>query len=416
MFKILSINKNFKFNSVGEFISTDGSIPQNKPGTDLILIKVEGIQYWLSRSWLGLLSHYEVKLSYKDCLKIKFVECKSKVIGLKCGHLMTFKSPIYIGDEFYIIPGFTNFAIRKSGEVKSLKSGIILSQCIGPYGYPYVNIRDADKNKWRSVSTHILLARTFVQNDDITTKFFINHKDGNKLNYKLSNLEWVTSRENQNHAIENGLRKDNKACKVRDSITGEIKEYPSIGLALQGIGLKVARGKLTRRVQGQIVPRLLNKRFEIKMISDQSEWFYKDNSALIDIVKRKGPYQALNLTNGEVIETPTISELSTLTNISKNRIENAINYISNVSVDNFIFRSKSNDCWPTEYSEINFSPKRSFELTNNITKEKIVFNSLRQTTSFLDIDKRTLKNRLKRNKPYGEWKIKELCNNSPISQ
>ena len=414
MFKILHLNKNFKFNSNGEFISSDGSVFQEKPNTDIVLIEIDKSQYWLSKTWLGLLSHYEVKLSFKDCLKINFVECRSKVIGLKCGQLMTFKSPIHAGDGFYIIPGFTNFAIRKSGEVKSLKFGTILSQSIGPYGYPYVNIRDADKNKWRSVSIHILLARTFIHNDDLTTKFFINHKDGNKLNFRLNNLEWVTSRENQKHAIESGLRKDNHACKVRNILTGEIKKYPSIGIALQDIGLVVRSATIKRKFNGLEIPRVFNKKFEIKLLSDQTGWFYKDDDSILNVDKVKGPYQALNVINGKIFNSLSISEMSILTGISKDRINKGIRSVLPVLIDSFHFRIKSNDPWPIEFSELKSFNRRTFELTNIETNEIIVFSSLKQSISFLNIDKRTLKNRLKKNKPQGVWNIKELCNNSPI--
>lgn len=38
----------------------------------------------------------------------------------------------------------------------------------------------------------------------------INHKDGNGLNIEISNLEWVTSSDNQKHAYKLGLRKPNR--------------------------------------------------------------------------------------------------------------------------------------------------------------------------------------------------------------
>jgi len=38
----------------------------------------------------------------------------------------------------------------------------------------------------------------------------INHRDGNKLNNDISNLEWVTSAQNKQHALANGLFKGQK--------------------------------------------------------------------------------------------------------------------------------------------------------------------------------------------------------------
>jgi hypothetical protein len=55
-----------------------------------------------------------------------------------------------------------------------------------------------------------------------TDKYQINHKDGNKLNNRLYNLEWVTPKQNIQHAIKNGLRKgkhDHQAV-IKDYLDG----------------------------------------------------------------------------------------------------------------------------------------------------------------------------------------------------
>lgn len=68
-------------------------------------------------------------------------------------------------------------------------------------GYLECGLCEGSKTTIRAV--HRLVAEAFLPNPE--SKPQVNHKDGNKLNNKLTNLEWVTPLENTQHAINNNL-------------------------------------------------------------------------------------------------------------------------------------------------------------------------------------------------------------------
>ena len=71
------------------------------------------------------------------------------------------------------------------------------------YGYLYVRLSIDGNSKHRTI--HRLVAETFLPNKQNLPQ--INHKDGNKKNNKVSNLEWCTQKHNMQHAIKTGLWK-----------------------------------------------------------------------------------------------------------------------------------------------------------------------------------------------------------------
>ena len=72
-------------------------------------------------------------------------------------------------------------------------------------GYACVNLRSTNFTRL-SVPIHRLVAEEFIPNPNGLPQ--VNHKDGNKLNNCVSNLEWVSSSDNVRHAVKNGLMRN----------------------------------------------------------------------------------------------------------------------------------------------------------------------------------------------------------------
>lgn len=108
----------------------------------------------------------------------------------------------------------------------------------------------------KTYALHRLIAKAFLENPE--KKEQVNHKDGNKLNNTLSNLEWATNRENQIHKFETGLGNSfTKKIIQYDLEMNKIKEFNSIVNASKelGIGISNISGVLrnSRKTAGNFI-------------------------------------------------------------------------------------------------------------------------------------------------------------------
>jgi hypothetical protein len=84
------------------------------------------------------------------------------------------------------------------------RKGKMLTTKTDRYGYEVLHLRkDGEVNIYPTV--HRLVAEAFIDNPD--NKPTVNHKDCDKKNNVVSNLEWNTISENTKHASDNGLLK-----------------------------------------------------------------------------------------------------------------------------------------------------------------------------------------------------------------
>lgn len=104
-------------------------------------------------------------------------------------------------EEWKDIAGYElYYQISDIGQVKRKDTGKILKNNIRN-GYEYVTLCMNGQRK--KFYVHRLVAIAFIPNPKSYEQ--VNHKDGNKSNNKVDNLEWCTQKENLMHAFRTGL-------------------------------------------------------------------------------------------------------------------------------------------------------------------------------------------------------------------
>lgn len=112
-----------------------------------------------------------------------------------------------IAEQWQGIPGFPNYSVSTMGRIRSRQRPCSKGGLLKPYLHPstgYLHLHLYRDGVSHTQSVHFLVALTFLGPRPF--RMDINHKDGNKQNNRLSNLEYVTSRENQRHAFQLGLK------------------------------------------------------------------------------------------------------------------------------------------------------------------------------------------------------------------
>lgn len=108
------------------------------------------------------------------------------------------------GEEVRRSKRWPNYGTTRTGKVYRLSTGKRMTPVVTNAGY-YV-VRTCHDNFAENAHIHWMIADCWLHNDNPESKTQVNHKNGNKLDYSIENLEWVTLSQNQRHALDTGLK------------------------------------------------------------------------------------------------------------------------------------------------------------------------------------------------------------------
>lgn len=212
--------------------------------------------------------------------------------------------------------GFPNHCITEDGKVFSLNSNRFLKDQVCDKGYRKITL--FWENRRKTFRVHRLVAYSFLSTPENYEDLEVNHKDGDKSNNSYTNLEWNTSLENIEHAVNSGLR--NTHYKLTESDVHRVCKllqdgYRNIDVAnMTGI----SKSHISSIKTGRCYPDIVNE-YEISFVK-------KDDKLSVEKVKDickllqdgKKDYQISKILNVNHRVVGTIRKRLTHTSISVN--------------------------------------------------------------------------------------------------
>lgn len=459
MFKSIPGNDHLLISLEGRFKSkiatmTDrGCTPEIVDGK--VALDIYGEFVTVDVEWLAMMAHYEVFLpeSLRD---------RDQDIYFQNGQ-MRIKRPIEVFEGFRLVPGFPRYGVSREGFVRDIYShepvNIMERTRLGDVDYLRIRIYDPKVGRKCEKVLHRLVALAWVKNPDPINKIYVNHKDGNKANTHFTNLEWVTSGENNIHAVEYSLRSDNQPCEIRNVQTGEVVRFRSYSEAAQRLGSNAsALISYMKRIRKT---KLFLNLYEIRLLETSNEWLHADcikkagryvttvtsndgsvetfydtrdlvrryrlwnlpSNSLKEIISRMADVypdlrvtvvdqydnreiQALRISDRVVLEASTIREMSRLTSVDHRIINSRIKKKKLVQTNGYVFRYKADESWPDTIPELQ-SRSMCISAVYGQTGEILKFESLRSAARHFGVDRHLIKARLRTNKDHQGWTFQE---------
>lgn len=139
--------------------------------------------------------------------------------------------------EWRTVKEYERYEVNKKGEIRHKKRKRILTPRKNSGGYLYVNFNI--KGERKNFAVHRIVANAFIPNPNGYLE--VNHKDYDRTNNNVDNLEWVSSSQNKFHALLKEENRDAKGKSVNQySKDGTfIKTHKTVSKAAKEVGCTV---------------------------------------------------------------------------------------------------------------------------------------------------------------------------------
>lgn len=253
---------------------------------------------------------------------IKFIDGNN--LNHKIHNLEWSNNPFSLTSEWKVLNNYPSYEISEIG-VRNINTKKIVKPQIETPKYPTISLK---KNKRTiNVAIHILIAKQFIPNPFNLTE--VNHIDGNKLNYSINNLEWVTGKQNSQHAHDTKLNKGSRGkgrhIELLDENYQVIQTFTSIlnANAFIGVTPNVINGRLKRNVLGDGTTVINGYRIRFKIHNDIDGEIWKNVKTENDFINNY--YEVSNYARVRNIKTKIILIPDTTGRYHRVNLKNNIN-------------------------------------------------------------------------------------------
>jgi hypothetical protein len=185
---------------------------------------------------------FELRVSSKKLVRELFPECKPKPQP---------EVKIEDGVEYRLVQPHSSYYVGLNGKVVNHRTGRVLKHTMHEDSYPEVEMTH---NKIRKhFPLHRLIATVFKdkfasKTEEEIEAFIVNHKNLNKTDFNSLNLEFMTVKENNDHAIQNGKGSKRAVLQIDAKTDEVIKTWPRIIDASRA--LEISSGSIVNCCKG----------------------------------------------------------------------------------------------------------------------------------------------------------------------